>query len=147
MIPLLAILLAFSDLLCLRANAQGSGGALSGTVTNGAQVAIPNARVALRNVATGVACSVATDAAGFYTCANLAPGTYEMTVDAAGFTTQVRTNIEVTVGATLTVNVATQTGDPKDTKREALPLIPDNRASSTVSGNVSAATVRDSRRW
>ena len=87
---------------------------------------------------------VTTDAAGFYTSANLAPGTYELTFEALGFTTQVRTNAVVTVGAKLAVNVVMQTGDPKQVIRETLAAIPENQASSTVSGNVSASTVRDS---
>src|ERR1700674_972052 len=107
-ILLLASLLAFPDLLWVRASAQVSGGAISGAVTNASQAAVPNARVTLKDVATGVTRAVTTDAAGFYTSPDLAPGTYEMTVEASGFTTQMRTNVAVTVGAKLVVNVGMQ---------------------------------------
>ena len=141
---LLAGLLAATSLLCVRVNAQVAGGAISGAVTNTSQAAVPNARVTLRDVATGVTRAVTADAAGFYTFSNLAPETYEVTVEASGFSTQVRTNIAVAVGAKLAVNVAMRAGDPKEVIREALAAAPENQASSAVGGNVSASTVRDS---
>src|ERR1700674_4286713 len=107
---LLALLLSF-NLFCVRANAQVSGGAISGAITNASQAAVPNAHVTLRDVATGVTRAVTTDAAGFYTSANLAPGTYELTVEASGFSTQMRTDVAVTVGAKLVVNVGMQPGE------------------------------------
>jgi hypothetical protein len=143
-ILLLAGVLACANLLCVRANAQVSGGTISGAVTSASQAAVPNARVTLREVATGVTRLVTTDAAGFYTSPNLTPGTYEMTVEASGFSTQARTNVAVAVGAKLVVNVGMQAGDPKEVIREALSAIPENQASAAVSGNVSASTVRDS---
>src|SRR6266852_2160518 len=99
MILLLAGLLA--HLWCFPANAQVSGGALSGAVTNTSQVAMPGAQVTLKNAATGVARVVTTGAGGLYTFPNLDPGTYEVSVEASGFTTQVLTGITVTVGAKL----------------------------------------------
>jgi hypothetical protein len=142
-ILLLAGLLAFTSLF-MRVNAQVVGGSVSGKVAIASGTGILNARVTLKNVATGVARVVTTDAAGLYTSADLVPGTYEMTFEALGFTTQVRTNAVVTVGANLEVNVVMQTGDPKQVVRETLSAISENQASSTVSGNVSASTVRDS---
>jgi len=142
MILLLAGLLA--HLWCFPAHAQVSGGALSGVVTNTSQVAMPGAQVTLKNAATGVARVVTTGAGGLYTSPNLDPGTYEMRVEASGFTTQVRTGITVTVGAKLAVNVTMRVGDPKEVIRGALSVIPEDQASAVVSGNVSASTVRDS---
>jgi hypothetical protein len=132
------------NLLFIRVNAQVAGGAISGNATIASGTGILNARVTLKNVATGVARVVTTDASGLYTSADLEPGTYELTFEALGFTTQVRTNAVVTVGGKLAVNVVMQTGDPKQVIRETLPAITENQASSTVSGNVSASTVRDS---
>ena len=48
---------------------------------------------------------VTTGAGGLYTSANLEPGSYEMSVEASGLATQLRTNIIVTLGAKLVVNV------------------------------------------
>jgi hypothetical protein len=136
-------LLVCAILLCVRAGAQVSGGALSGTVT-ASQLAVPKARVALRNVATGVERAITTGAEGVYTAPNLVPGTYEMTVEAPGFRTEVRTDIAVAVGAKLVINVAMQKGDPKEVFRAPIAGAPEDQASSAVSGNVSSSTVRDS---
>src|SRR5437660_1371326 len=90
-------LLVFALLTRVRANAQVAGGEISGTVTNASQVAVPNAQIRVKNVATGVERMVTTDAAGFYVSPNLAPGTYEMTVEASAFSTQVRNGIAVAI--------------------------------------------------
>jgi hypothetical protein len=138
------LLLAGIHLVCVRADAQATGGALTGAITNASQVAMPNARVTLRSVATGVVRSVTTGAGGVYTSPNLEPGAYEMTVEASGFSTQVRTDIAVAVGSRLVVNVTMQQGDSKDVTRVALSAIAEDQASSSAGGKVSASTVRDS---
>src|SRR6266853_3012651 len=143
-ILLLAGLLAFPNLLGVRANAQVAGGTISGVVTGATQLAMPNARVTLKNVATGAARAVTTGAEGLYTSPNLEPGTYEMTVEASGFSTQVRTGIAVAVGAKLVVNVAMQVGEPAEVIRQIVTPAAENQASSTAGGNVSSSTVRDS---
>src|SRR6266704_1702483 len=125
----------------MRADAQAAEGTLSGTITNQGKLGIPYARVTLQNVGAGVTSSVTTGAPGIYSFAGLPPGNYEVTVEAAGFTTQVRTAIAITVGAKVAVNVAMKLGDPKEVNREALPESP---ASTASGGNVSASTVRDS---
>jgi hypothetical protein len=144
MILCLGGLLVLPDLLCLRTDAQVAGGTITGTVTDASQAAMPSARVTLKNVATGVTRAVATAAGGVYTSPHLTPGTYEMTVEAGGFTTQVRTDIAVTVGAKLVVNVAMEMGDPNQVNRMAVPVIAESQIASGVGGNVSASTVRDS---
>src|SRR5438046_2251683 len=112
MVFLIAGLLAFSNVLYVGLSPQVSDGVLSGTVTDASRAAIPNARLTLLNMATGVERRVATDYIGFYTAPDLLPGSYEMTAAAEGFTTQVRTGIMVDVGASLVFNIMMQPGDP-----------------------------------
>src|SRR3989441_3853022 len=144
MIFRVAALLAFSNLLCVSFNAQVSGGSLSGTVTDTSQAAIPNVQVTLINSATGVARTVATDATGLYTAPDLLPGSYELRAAAPGFTTQVRTGITVTLGASVVFNVVMQTGDPTRIVRVTVSGTPADQGSSAVGGNVSTSTVVDS---
>ncbi len=138
------VLLALQLVAAVHAGAQAVGGALSGKVAIASGTGILNARVTLKNAATDFSRTIATDAMGFYNFPNLEPGTYEMTADASGFTTQVRTNISVTVGSKLVVNVVMQTGDSKQVNREVLSGTPENQVSSAVVGNVNSSTVRDS---
>jgi hypothetical protein len=48
-------------------------------VTDTSGAVIPNAKISIKNEATGVTRGVASDAAGFYTAPNLLPGTYGVT--------------------------------------------------------------------
>jgi len=144
MIFLIAGLLAFCNLLSPSLSAQVSGGTLSGTVTDASRAAIPNVRVTLTNVATAVARVVATDAAGFYTVPDVLPGSYEMSAASPAFTTQVRTDITINVGASLVLNMVMQAGDSDQVVRVAVSGTSADQASSAVGGNVSASTVLNS---
>ncbi|MGH9438703.1 MAG: carboxypeptidase regulatory-like domain-containing protein, partial [Terriglobia bacterium] len=121
--------------------AQVSGGALSGSITDGSGRAMPNTKVSLTNVVTGATRTVKTDTRGLYAAPDLPPDTYEMTVSAAGFVTQTRTGISVTVGARLVLNVVMQRGNPLQVVRTA--AVVQSQSSSAAGGNVSAATVRN----
>jgi len=141
---LITVLLAFSDLLCAGLNAQVSGSILWRTVVDVSQAAIPDVRVTLTNVSTGVARTVSTDPTGLYTLANLPPASYEMTAAAMGFTTQVRTDITLDLGAKLVLNVVMEAGDPNQVIRVSVSGSPTDSASSAAGGNVSSSTVLDS---
>jgi Carboxypeptidase regulatory-like domain len=87
----LVILLCITSVFVTQARAQVAGAALSGTVTDPSGGLVPSATISVRNTATNVTREVTTDSAGFYTVPNLLPGTYEITVSAGGFATEVRT--------------------------------------------------------
>jgi len=124
-------------------NAQVSGGALSGTITNEVGAFLPNARISVNDLATGTTRVVTADTQGFYTVPNLPPGSYEMTVSGSGFVTQVWTAISVAAGAERVLNVVMRPGNPKQVERTTAPPAQINSASSTMEGNVNASTVRD----
>jgi len=62
-------------------------GSIQGTVQDPAGAVVPNAKVQLKNTGTGVASTTGSDAEGNYRFVSLAPGSYQITVDAAGFNT------------------------------------------------------------
>src|SRR6202035_1551825 len=68
--------------------AQVAGGTLSGTICPPSGAAVANDQVVIKNSATGVAKTVATNTDGFYSAANLLPGEYEGAVSASGFNTE-----------------------------------------------------------
>src|SRR6266481_2138592 len=90
--------------------AQVAGATLSGTATDASGAAVPNAKVSIKNTATGVIREVTTDSAGFYSAPNLLPGTYEITAVAPGFSTYREKGLTLTVGALRSVNISLRIG-------------------------------------
>ncbi len=58
---------------------------LTGIVTDPAEAVIPNAKVTLKNMASGDIRTTVTNSEGFYTFVSVPVGTYELTVSASGF--------------------------------------------------------------
>jgi hypothetical protein len=82
-------------------SAQTTSATLVGDITDTANASIPQARVSMRNVATGLAREVQTDENGSYRITPLNPGFYEVTVSKSGFQTQVAKEIKLEVAATV----------------------------------------------
>jgi hypothetical protein len=79
------------------AQASGSLAELRGQVTDAVGAAIPNAKLTLTDLTKGTARSATSDAEGNYAFLGLLPSSYELKVDAQGFTGS-STRIELTVG-------------------------------------------------
>lgn len=128
-------------LLAPRIHAQLASANLSGTVTDQSQAAVPNANVSIRNVDTGVTREVTTNADGLYSAPNLAPGKYDVTVSATGFSTLVQNGITLTVGAEQALNLTLQVGQvsQKVEVTAAAPTV--ETTSSTLSATVEQTTI------
>jgi hypothetical protein len=83
---------------------------LSGTLTDSSGAVIPEGQVRVVNVSTNVSSTGKTNSNGFYTIANLAPGTYNVTISAKGFATQVQSGLLLTVGQSQLLNVSLTLG-------------------------------------
>jgi hypothetical protein len=91
---------------CQEAKAQGVGSSadLTGTVTDPAGASVPNAKVTAVDEARGVQRSSVTDEQGTYRLSSLAPTSYKITVEHAGFQTEITTGVVLTVGQTLVLD-------------------------------------------
>src|ERR1700694_2382468 len=102
---------------CLPANAQVAGGSITGTVAGESGGPMPDVRISVKDVSTGLARISTTNTAGLYSVPDLSPGNFEMTVSASGFTTQLWTAITVTAGVDRVLNVVMRAGDPQQVVR------------------------------
>src|SRR5215831_635906 len=62
-----------------------NGGSIQGTITDTSNAAIGDATITISNRETGYQKALKTDASGFYSIGPLNPGTYQISVDAPGF--------------------------------------------------------------
>src|SRR5499433_3116175 len=116
--------------------AQVPTGTITGTVIDPSGAVIQKATVTLTNKDTGVSRVVQSTESGTYTAASLAPGSYDVRVEATGFAPMVRT-IDITTGATTTVNLSMQVGTAKETVDVQAEAPTINLESNTVQGVVS----------
>jgi Carboxypeptidase regulatory-like domain len=136
-----ALIVLTSAFVVPRTYAQLAGANLSGTVTDPSHSAIPNAKVSITNLATGVTRDVTTNADGLYSAPNLAPGNYQVTVTASGFSTLVRSGITLTVGAEQALDLTLQVGQVSQ-KIEVAAVAPTvETTSSTLSATVEQTTI------
>src|SRR5258707_4296257 len=126
-----------------QAYAQVAGATLTGTVKDASGGIIPNAQVAIRDVATAVTRTVSAGGAGLYTAPNLLPGIYEVRVTAAGFSTAVQKGVTLTVRAQQELDFTMQVGQMTQTVEVTTEAPTVELTSSTLSAVVNATTVRE----
>ena len=91
------------------AAAQTAGaGTISGTITDPNGAVIPDAKITVHNIDTGIDREVVTNGAGIYTVPFLQVGSYEVTAEKAGFAKIVRKDLTLQVGETLTIDLQLQ---------------------------------------
>ena len=78
------------------ARAQVAGGTLAGTITDPSGAEVPNAQIVIKDLATGVERTVATNKEGFYIAANLLPAEYQVTVTATDSIPKSRMELKLT---------------------------------------------------
>jgi outer membrane receptor protein involved in Fe transport len=104
---LLSFVLAGWSALLAQATATGN---IIGIVTDATGAALPKASVIATNLGTNAERTVTSNAAGEYRFDLLPVGTYNVRAEAAGFSMTQAKDLQLLVGATLTVNLPMKTG-------------------------------------
>jgi hypothetical protein len=142
-IALASIMLMLGFLGSIPLYSQVVGGTISGSVVDPAKAVVPGAQLSIMNVATGVTTTATTNGEGIYNAPNLLPGTYNVTISAAGFQTKVETGITLAVGAEQVLNVTLKLGEVSE-KVEVNGDAPDVQlASSTISGVMNTIIIQE----
>src|SRR5436190_501798 len=127
-----------------RSTAQATNTAqLRGTVKDSSSAVVPNAKVAIASDATGASESGVTDGQGRYIFNALKPDRYTVRVEAAGFRTTVRSNVELRVGQQTDLDFTLELGQTSETinvTTEA-PLL--NTISATLGTEVTNRYIND----
>ena len=108
---LLLALVSFSANL----QAQFTDGDIAGTVTDPSGAAIVGATVTTSNLQTGHVEKTETDKIGYYRVPHLAPGNYQVRVEAAGFKVMVLNDVAVNASATTPANAKLLVGTASET--------------------------------
>src|ERR1022692_4717067 len=100
---------------CVCGFAQAVSGDLAGTIYDASGAAVPNATVAAKNDGTGVESTTKSTATGEYHLGNLLPGTYTVTVTAAGFTKAQVRSVAIDLNKNTTTNIKLEVGSNVET--------------------------------
>ena len=112
----LAVIAAFAAIFVLftsTSSGQAVTGELVGTVFDTTGASVPGAVVTAVNTATGAQASSTTTSEGEYRLQNLAGGTYDLKVAAAGFSASQVKNVVVSLNKTVTTNLTLEVGEAK----------------------------------
>ncbi len=117
---------------------QATTARLSGRVTDPAGAVIPGAKVTIEQKETGLQREATTNSEGIYVFQTLAPGKYEVRIQAANFNRSLARLIELNVGQQAVFDGTLQAGGPTETitldERFTYPLV--NTGTATVDGVV-----------
>ncbi|HLN02563.1 MAG TPA: carboxypeptidase regulatory-like domain-containing protein [Bryobacteraceae bacterium] len=94
-------MIAILAFLQLPASAQFASGSIGATVTDASGAVVPQAKVTLKNEATGALRDTVTNNAGYFDFPSILPASYTVTVIASGLQTFEEQGIVLTQGATL----------------------------------------------
>jgi hypothetical protein len=124
----LALVVALVFLVSLplsHAQSAAATGRLEGTATDPSGAAVPDAEITVRNQNTGLSTTVRSDGEGQFVVLYLDPGTYEVSVQKAGFGKLVLKDISVTVGTRAIINPRLSVGkiDTTVTVKADTPLV------------------------
>jgi hypothetical protein len=121
------------SLLPARAQSTVATGSIQGTVIDPNGAVVPDANITITNKATGQTKKITSSASGTYSSGALAPGDYEIRIEAKGFQTQV-INAPVQVGVTTAGNAKLVLGQSNEVVEVTGSAVTVNTEQGTVQG-------------
>ncbi|MDE1163264.1 MAG: TonB-dependent receptor [Acidobacteriaceae bacterium] len=144
------MLLATAPTLTVHAQTMTQG-AISGTVFDATDAAIPGAIVAIHNDGTGTDLTLKTGGAGEYRAPQLPPGSYTVTISAPGFTSQRKIGVVVLVNQTTEVVPHLTNGSSTETVEVSGEIPTINLDSAVFGGHLETREIENipinNRRW
>src|SRR5690242_6889929 len=132
-------LFAFVFVFTFSLSAQIQNGQFNGTVLDPSGAAVPNAKVTIKNAATGFTATATTNQNGYYSAKELPVGNYSVTATAPGFKTSSQTGLTLNAGTIQRVDLHLEVGQVSQTVEVsgAAPAVntEDSRLSTTVQAN------------
>jgi hypothetical protein len=127
----------FPALLSLAAMyAQGELASITGEVTDSAAAIMPGVNITVRNVDTNIKRTIETNAEGYFTITNLAPGNYELTAEKQGFRAYRETAIVLATGQELRSDIKLSVGAVSDSVDVIAEVAPLNTENGMIKGAV-----------
>src|ERR1700676_3550464 len=139
----LALAVSFLSLNTGSVQAQTLYGTIQGQIQDQQGAAIGKAEVTVRNLETGSVRKVNANDSGAYQVTSIPPGSYEVTASIAGFKTDVRSGITVTVGAEINVNFSLTVGAVSEKIEVTAEAAQVDTSSATMGGFVNSTTIRE----
>lgn len=130
-------------LFSISAQGQSTAGRILGTLTDQSGAAVARGTVIVTDVQRGTSRTITTDESGTYAAPDLQPSTYKIHVEAPGFKSVERLNIQIEVATDVRADFTLQTGQITEvvTITEEVPLV--NTTSATLGGTLSNKEIND----
>lgn len=122
---------------------QDYRGKVQGIVTDPSQATVAGAKVNLKNVNTGLESARQTEATGTYSFDFVAPGTYSLGVEAAGFQKFLQENITVQTRGDVTINAQLTVGGVAETVTVSQQVSPIQFTTATMTTMVTGQLLKD----
>lgn len=119
------------------------GAGIQGTVQDKSGAVVAGAKVTATDIATGVGHTETTNASGFYKIASLEPGTYRVTVEAAGFKKSSNDGVVVQAELPRGLDMVLETGGAQETVSVSGEVPALQTEDATISGTLSEHAVEN----
>src|SRR5579864_4524952 len=121
--------------------AQVQNGQFSGTVLDQSGAAIPNAKVTVKNTATGLTVTTTSNQTGSYTVKEVPAGLYSLTAQAQGFKTSTLTSVNLNAGSIQRADFHLEVGQVSQTVEVSGAAPPVNTEDSKLSTTVTSTQI------